>query len=175
MANIVDPLRFPIGIYEAPEIISESDIKGWIDEIEVLPVQMKEVVKGLSEVQLNRTYRPEGWTIKQVIHHVADSHMNSYIRFKLAFTEDNPTIRPYFEDRWAECDEAKNADIEISLNLLEALHKRWVLFLRSMELKDWDRTFYHPENKRTSPLKEVVGLYAWHGKHHLNHILIALK
>lgn len=175
MTPNLDPLRFPIGTFQSPASISEEQIKLWITEIEALPDLLKQTVKILSEEDLNLTYRPGGWTIKQVIHHLADSHMNSYIRFKLAFTEENPTIRPYFEERWAECEEAKNADIHISLNLLDTLHKRWVLFLRTLKVKDWDKTFYHPENKRSTPLKEVAGLYAWHGKHHLNHILIALK
>lgn len=98
--------------------------------------------------------------------------MNSYIRFKLAYTEENPTIRPYYEERWAECEEAKNADIEVSLRLLEALHNRWVLFMKSMGSESWNKTFYHPGNKQTMVLREVAGLYAWHGKHHLNHILM---
>src|SRR5687768_16453744 len=102
------------------------------------------------------------------MHHLADSHMNSYIRFKLAYTEENPTIRPYYEERWAECEEAKNADIEVSLRLLEALHNRWVLFMKSLGSQSWNKTFYHPESKQTMVLREVAGLYAWHGKHHLN-------
>ncbi|MGV3508796.1 MAG: YfiT family bacillithiol transferase [Sphingobacteriaceae bacterium] len=175
MTPNLDSLRFPIGTFKPPVSISEKQIQLWIAEIEALPDQLKQTVKTLSEEDLNLTYRPNGWTIKQVIHHLADSHMNSYIRFKLAFTEENPTIRPYFEERWAECEEAKNGDIQISLNILEALHKRWALFLRSLKLNEWDKTFYHPENKQSIPLKEVAGLYAWHGKHHLNHILTALK
>ena len=167
----IEKLRFPIGEYTAPELISEIQVKQWINEISLLPSQLRAATLQLSEDQLNTPYRPGGWTARQVIHHLADSHMNSYIRFKLAVTEENPTIRPYFEERWAECQEAKHADIEVSLKLLEALHKRWVLFLESLSAHDWDKTFYHPENKRTIALKEVVGLYAWHGKHHLNHIL----
>lgn len=175
MTSTIEQLRFPIGKFTAPKTISEFHIKEWISEIEALPEKLRRVISGLSETDLSKTYKPNGWTVKQVIHHLADSHMNSYIRFKLAVTEDNPTIRPYLEELWAECDEAKNADVEISLNLLEALHKRWVLFLRSMEVSEWDRTFYHPENKKTTALKEVVGIYAWHGNHHLSHVLLAIK
>ncbi len=171
----INKLRYPIGRYAPPAFISENQLQSWVDEIEQLPSLLRKTTENLSETVLDTPYRPGGWTLKQVIHHLADSHMNSYIRFKLAVTEDKPTIRPYFEDRWAECSDAKDGDINLSLNLLEALHKRWVLFLRSMKLQDWDKTYYHPENKRNIPLKEVVGLYAWHGKHHLNHILITIK
>lgn len=171
----IEKLRFPIGKYIPPSQISEIQLKEWIKEISILPSELRNATLMLNEDQLNTPYRPGGWTLKQVIHHLADSHMNSYIRFKLAVTEENPTIRPYYEERWAECEEAKNADIEISLNLLEALHKRWVLFLESMDAESWNKTFYHPENKRAIGLKEVAGLYAWHGKHHLNHILMMLK
>lgn len=172
MTSQTDFLRFPIGTFTLPETITPAMIGEWINEIRALPNELRKAVKDLTEDALNTPYRPGGWTVKQVIHHLADSHMNSYIRFKLAVTEENPTIRPYFEDKWAECDEAKNADIEVSLNLLESLHTRWVLFLKSLSADDWDRTFYHPESGRTSALKEVVALYAWHGKHHLHHVLI---
>lgn len=175
MQEDIEKLRFPIGKFENPSIISEEQIEKWIDEISNLPAELRSATAGLSEAQLNTPYRPGGWTIKQVIHHLADSHINSYIRFKLAVTEENPTIRPYYEERWAECEEAKNADIEVSLKLLEALHQRWVIFLKTMNADDWDKTFFHPENKRTSALKQVAGLYAWHGKHHLQHILLPFK
>lgn len=171
----IEKLRYPIGTYKAPEIISDLQLSNWLNEIESLPAELQKATSNLTKSDLDKTYRPDGWTIKQVIHHVADSHINSYIRFKLAVTEENPTIRPYYEDRWAECEEARNADVSISLDILQALHKRWVMFLRSLNENDWQTTYYHPENKKTSTLKEVAGLYAWHGKHHLNHVLIALK
>ncbi|MBC7912486.1 MAG: putative metal-dependent hydrolase [Pyrinomonadaceae bacterium] len=171
----IEKLRYPIGIYKAPEMISDLQLSNWLNEIESLPAELQKATLNLTESDFDKTYRPGGWTIKQVIHHVADSHMNSYIRFKLAVTEENPTIRPYYEDRWAECEEARNADVSISLDILQALHKRWVMFLRLFNESDWQKTYYHPENKKTSTLKEVAGLYAWHGKHHLNHVLIALK
>lgn len=170
----IEKLKFPIGEYIIPESISDEQITNWINEISSLPTELRNATAGLTEKQLDTPYRPEGWTRRQVIHHLADSHMNSYIRFKLAVTEENPAIRPYFEERWAECEEAKHGDIELSLNLLEALHKRWVIFLRSLNVKDWNKTFFHPASKQTNTLKGVVGVYAWHGKHHLHHILIGL-
>ncbi len=171
----IEKLRFPIGRYVPPETISDIQLLNWIDEIEQLPLLLRNATNNLPETALDTPYRPEGWTLRQVIHHLADSHMNAYIRFKLAVTEDNPTIKPYFEDRWAETSDSKDGNIDLSLNLLEALHKRWVLFLRSMSQEDWNKTFYHPENKRSAALKEVAGLYAWHGNHHLNHILMTIK
>lgn len=171
----IEKLRFPIGQHVVPEQISDEQLKTWIEEISALPTELRAATSGLSDEQLNTRYRPGGWTLKQVIHHLADSHMNSYIRFKLAVTEENPSIRPYFEDRWAECEEARNADIAVSLDILEALHKRWVIFLSNLRPSDWNKTFFHPESKRTSILKEVAGMYAWHGKHHLNHILMTIK
>ena len=170
----IDKLRFPVGRYVSPETISDIQLQNWINEIEQLPSLLRRATVNLPETVLNTPYRPQGWTLRQVIHHLADSHMNAYIRFKLAVTEENPTVRPYFEDRWAECSDSKDSEIELSLNLLDALHKRWVLFLRSLSQEDWNKTFYHPANKVTMALKEVAGLYAWHGNHHLNHILITI-
>lgn len=124
----------------------------------------------LSNEQLDTSYRPAGWTLRQVVHHLPDSHMNAYVRIKLTVTEDNPTIRPYLEARWAECEEARTAPVQVSLDLLESLHERWALFLRSMQAADFDRTYYHPEHQKNVPLREVISMYAWHGRHHLTHI-----
>ena len=126
-------------------------------------------MQGLSQEKLNTPYRPGGWTVRQVVHHLPDSHLNSYVRFKLALTEDEPTIKPYYEDRWAELQEAKTAPIELSLALLDSLHKRWVLMLRSMKSEDWKRTFRHPDLGVVS-LEKNVALYSWHGRHHVAHI-----
>jgi uncharacterized damage-inducible protein DinB len=130
---------------------------------------MRTAVQGLSDEQLNTPYRPEGWTVRQVVHHVPESHLNSYIRFKLAITEDEPTIKPYFEDRWAKLDDANTAPVELSLNLLDALHERWVWFLRSLKEGDFQRTFRHPEMGTVS-LDKNIALYAWHGRHHVAHV-----
>ncbi len=131
---------------------------------------MRNAVEPLNEDQLNTPYRPDGWTVKQVVHHVVDSHMNSYIRFKWALTEDNPTIKAYFEERWAELPDSAETPVAISLNMLEALHYRFVILLKSLTAEDWDRTFVHPEHNQSFTLKMTVALYAWHSKHHLAHI-----
>ena len=134
-----------------------------------MPARLRAAVAGLNEEQLATPYRPGGWTVRQVVHHVPDSHMNSYMRFKLAMTEEQPQIRTYHEERWAELEDARNGPLEISLNLLDWLHQRWVLFLRSLTEDDFKKTFQHPEWGLV-PLDKAVGLYAWHGKHHVAHI-----
>ncbi len=134
-----------------------------------MPANLRAAVAGLNEEQLATPYRPGGWTVRQVVHHVPDSHMNSYMRFKLAMTEEQPQIRIYHEERWAELEDGRNGPLEISLNLLDWLHQRWVLFLRSLTEDDFKKTFQHPEWGLV-PLDKAVGLYAWHGKHHVAHI-----
>jgi len=124
----------------------------------------------LSEVQLDTAYRPGGWTVRQVVHHCADSHMNSFIRFKLALTEENPTIKPYHEDKWAEMADAKNLPIEPSLKILEGLHDRWAILIKSLSDQDLQKTFYHPANQKTITLATTIALYAWHSRHHLEHV-----
>jgi uncharacterized damage-inducible protein DinB len=163
-------LRYPIGEFEFVGEISEEQRNKWIDDIEEMPEQLKSAVKDLSEEQLNTPYREGGWTIRQVVHHIADSHMNSLIRFKLALTEEEPSIKPYYEDRWAELGDTIEAPIDLSLSLLEALHKRWVLLLRTMKPADFDSTFYHPQSREATRLDKNLGIYAWHGKHHIAHI-----
>jgi uncharacterized damage-inducible protein DinB len=163
-------LQYPIGKFVKPDHVPEVLIHEWIEEIEKLPLQLKEAVEGLSEEQLDTPYREGGWTITQVVHHLADSHMNCYMRFHLALTENNPIIKPYNEKGWAELADGKNAPIEISLNLLASLHQRWAYLLKSMTNEELSRTFTHPQTGRVYILDEVLGLYAWHGKHHLAHI-----
>ena len=163
-----DP-RFPIGKfhYEGPP--SEEQREKFIADIAQTPISLRAAVDGLSEPQLDTPYREGGWTVRQVVHHVPDSHMNAYIRFKLALTEDEPTIKPYAEDRWAELADIKLAPVETSLALLESLHTRWVILLRSLKPEEWKRTFNHPEAGIMS-LEKSLGLYAWHGKHHVAHV-----
>ncbi len=170
-----DQLRYPIGKYTAPENITKDQISIWIDEINAFPARLRATVSGLNDLQLDTPYRDGGWTLRQVVHHIADSHMNAYIRYKLAMTEQNPVIRPYDEKKWAECEEAKTADPGISLTLIETVHKRWVLFLRSLKYEDFERTYIHPEHNKVFSLKNVTGMYVWHGEHHLHHILQTIQ
>ncbi len=163
-------LRYPIGKFQRTESIDHSHIDSWIKIIEEFPAKLKSEVEGLDENALNMIYRPGGWTIRQVIHHCADSHMNSFMRFKLALTEETPTIKPYFEDRWATLVDASDAPVSWSLLLLEGLHRRWVMLLKSLTDEDLDKTFIHPEHGRHISLKQNIDLYAWHCKHHLAHI-----
>jgi len=163
-------LKYPIGKFQKPERITLETVGRWIDEIEHLPHQLRKVVQDLKEEQLNTAYRPGGWTIRQVVHHLPDSHINSYIRFRWTLTEEKPTIKPYFEEKWAELDDAKYGNIEISLILLEAVHIRWSLLLRSLKVEELHRSFIHPDSGSEVRLDENIGIYAWHGKHHLAHI-----
>lgn len=166
----MEDLRFPIGRCRVPESITDDDVGTWIDEIETLPARLRSAVSSLTPAQLDTRYRPEGWTVRQVIHHLVDSHANSVTRFKLALTEEHPSIRPYFEDRWAELPDSRRLDVEVSLRLLEALHERWVVLLRALDGEQRARTFHHPESGETVRLDENIGIYAWHGNHHLAHI-----
>ncbi|MEX0769649.1 MAG: bacillithiol transferase BstA [Balneolaceae bacterium] len=163
-------LRYPIGKFSFEGSLTPAEREEAIDQIENVPAGLREAVKGLSDKQLDTPYRPEGWTLRQVVHHLPDSHMNAYIRFRLGLTEEEPTIKPYYEDRWAELTDARSADIDISLNLLESLHQRWVLLLRSMSEEDCMRKVNHPE-QGIVPLDKFISLYAWHGRHHIAHII----
>jgi len=171
----IEKLKYPIGKFKSPSAFSAEETNGWIRTIEALPAKLRKVVSTLNDDQLDTPYRDGGWTVRQVIHHLADSHLNSYIRFKLAMTEDHPTIKPYHEDRWAELQEAKHAPSEISLSLLEALHTRWVIFLKTLSQDDLKRTFHHPESKRDYQLGVILALYAWHSEHHLAHIISLME
>ncbi|WP_427051047.1 YfiT family bacillithiol transferase [Paenibacillus sp. TC-CSREp1] len=162
--------RYPIGKFAHTGEVTQAQRKQWIQDIAELPQQAREAVKGLSEERLCMPYREGGWMLKQVIHHMADSHMNSVIRFKLALTEDTPAIRPYDETRWAELSDSRELDIEVSLQLLESLHQRWTALLNTLSDEDYAKQFYHPASKETMRLDYCVGLYAWHGKHHVAHI-----
>jgi hypothetical protein len=168
----LEKLRYPVGKFSAPLEYSPEDIQKWIREIEVLPSSCKTELSKFTEEMLNTPYRPEGWTIRQVIHHIADSHMNAYIRFKLALTEEVPTIKPYKEDLWARLPDTKFTAPEISINLLDALHQRWTILLRNMNENDYRKKYYHPESKKEFMLHTALALYAWHCMHHLEHIRI---
>ncbi len=165
----IDDLRFPIGEFRHAGPLGAEQRRRAIERIEVAPALMRAAVAGLSDAQLDTRYRPGGWTARQVVHHLPDSHLNSYTRFKLAVTEDTPTIRPYDEARWAELPEARTAPVELSLALLDALHARWVLFLRSLSAGDFARTFRHPDHGIVT-LDWALAFYAWHGDHHIAHV-----
>jgi uncharacterized damage-inducible protein DinB len=165
----VTDLKYPIGRFKLEGAPTEQEIGRAVDEIAQAPARLRAAVEGLSPEQLDTPYRPGGWTVRQVVHHVPDSHLNSYCRFKLALTEDEPTIKAYHEDRWAELDDSRTAPIEVSLAMLESLHKRWVLLMKSLAPADFARTFRHPEIGLVSLAKNVC-LYAWHGRHHTSHI-----
>jgi DinB superfamily len=165
----MNDLRFPIGKFHYDGPPSEEQKKAFLDDIAATPANLRTAVKGLSEAQLDTPYRPGGWTVRQVVHHLPDSHMNSYVRFKLALTEDEPTIKPYAEDRWAELADSKATPIEVSLTLLDSLHDRWVRLLRSLSPEDWKKTFRHPV-LGTMDLEKALAIYAWHGRHHVAHI-----
>jgi hypothetical protein len=173
MTTTSDPkaeaLRFPIGRFQLPTTISAADRARYIEEIAAAPAAMRAAVKGMSEAKLNTPYRPGGWTIRQVVHHVPDSHMNAYIRMKLALTEDEPRITTYMEDLWAELPDSRVVPVETSLQLLESVQERWVALMRSMTDAQWQRAYMHPEQGRF-PLDRQAALYAWHGKHHVAHI-----
>ena len=162
-------LRYPIGKFERPESLTDDQRRAYITHIEEAPAKMRAAVAGLNDQQLDTPYRPGGWTVRQLVHHVPDSHMNAFIRFKLALTEDIPTIKPYLEARWAELADAKSP-IAPSLDLLDALHKRWVVLLRSLAPADWQREYLHPEHNRKMSLDQTLALYSWHGRHHVAHI-----
>lgn len=163
-------LRFPIGKFQAPEAFSQEQIQSYIQTIEQAPALYEAAVNGLSEEQLNTAYRPEGWTVRQVIHHVPDSHMNAYIRFHWTLTEEHPTIKAYNEADWAALPYLKDVPVEHSLSLLRSIHARWSILLKNLSTKDLERTYVHPEYGKVFSLKTVLALYAWHCKHHLAHI-----
>ena len=170
----MDSLKYPIGKFEKPTNIGQELIAQWILDIETFPKLLRGLIEGLAVEELNWKYRPDGWSIKQVVHHCSDSHLNSIIRFKWTLTEDTPTIKAYFEDRWAELPDSQDDDLTLSLNLIDSLHSKWVRILRSLTDNQLERTFFHPESQRHIGLKENIGIYAWHCNHHLAHIEQAL-
>ena len=164
-----EDLRYPIGKF-ITQPFSEKQLQEWLLDIKFLPQHVENAILNLDESQLDIPYRPDGWSVKQLVHHVADSHMNAYIRFKLALTEINPTIKPYDEAAWANLIDTQQVPINVSLTLLHALHVRWVALIRGITTEDWNRTVFHPEQKKEITLWDLLGTYAWHGKHHTAHV-----
>jgi len=169
MPTLIDP-KYPIGKYEAQPFSIPTKVE-WLADIKFLPLALESSITNLDEAQLQTPYREGGWTVHQLVHHVADSHINAYCRFKLALTEDNPTIKPYDEKLWAEMNDVKKLPINISLTLLHALHARWHEALKYVRDEEWNnRTVYHPDAKKTMRLWYLLGMYSWHGRHHVAHV-----
>jgi hypothetical protein len=165
----LDALRYPIGEMPTPAVFTDEDVKNWIADIEKLPAQLRTAVQNRTLVQLDTPYRPDGWTVRQVVHHISDSHINAFVRLKLALTEDNPTIKPYEEQFWAELSDSK-LPIDVSLAIIENVHLKMVDILRGLSAADLARTFFHPGSKKTFKIGALAAMYAWHGQHHLAHI-----
>jgi len=166
--------QYPVGRFDRNAPIHDAQIPHLIEHVRLLPQQLADILTGAPIENLAHTYREGGWTGLQVIHHLADSHMNAYMRFKLALTEDHPTIRPYSQDAWAETAD-NQLDADFSLMIIRGVHKRWHAILNAMGPADFDRTFHHPEQKRDFTLRTTLGLYEWHGRHHMEHIRICLN
>ncbi|OLN21492.1 metal-dependent hydrolase [Domibacillus antri] len=162
-------LRYPIGRFIIPENITDSQRQQWIQEIREAPGQLRKSVKDLTKEQTDTPYREGGWTIRQVVHHISDSHLNGYVRFKLALTEEQPLIRGYIQEKWANLEDTKKTPLEVSISLLESLHERWIVLLNSLQRQDFMKEFNHPESGLAT-LETALGLYAWHGRHHIAQI-----
>lgn len=170
----MEHLQYPLGKFIAGQTHTEDDIKTFIQQIKLLPKALKEITQNLSDAELNKTYRDGSWTVKQVIHHLGESHINCYIRIKLALTENNPTIKPYNEDLWVKTKENDLLSHHVSLHLLESIHQKIVCLAETLSWTNLQRTYIHPQYQRTSPISDVLALYSWHGNHHLAHIKLAL-
>ncbi|TMU57239.1 YfiT family bacillithiol transferase [Flagellimonas algicola] len=171
----LEQLRYPIGTYHIPETISQEQREEWLSILEHLPKRLEDMVTPLSEEQLETPYRPEGWTVRQLVHHISDSHHHSYIRFKWALTEDNPVIKPYFEKEWSKLFDAQTAPIQMSLDHLKAVHAKLVYLLKGLSKEQLQRKFTHPDGNEETTLDENIGRYAWHGSHHFAHIENLIK
>lgn len=165
-----DEARYPIGRAKLERNLPPEQRRTLIEKLATTPRFFREAVKDLSGAQLDTPYRLGGWTVRQLVHHLADSHMNAYVRFKLALSEEQPTIKPYDEERWAELADTPATPPRISLDLLALLHERWVILLRSLEESQWQRTYFHPDQERVLTLDEALCMYAWHGEHHTAHV-----
>ncbi len=166
----LEKLKYPIGRYVQPQTYDAEHREKWINAIRAFPSDLTSEMSMLPEELWNQTYRPGGWTLRQVVHHIADSHLNAYTRFKWALTEEEPVIKDYNEDLWVNTPEVSHTPPSVSLQLIESIHKRWIYVCESLEETHWGRKFYHPVDHRELILGRYLSLYAWHGEHHLNHI-----
>lgn len=171
MENNIEHLKYPIGRWAKPEIISPEMRPGWVNEIAALPERLEAALTKLPVAKLDTPYRPGGWTVRQVVHHLADSHLNAHIRLRLALTEDNPTIKPYQEAKWAMLPD-NQLPVDGSLDIIRAVHHRWVFLLKTLSEADFQRTYFHPAQGKTFTMEAMTGLYAWHSNHHLAHVLL---
>jgi len=171
----LEKLKYPIGLFEAPTDYTKESLQESITILDVLPLQLRELTGNLKDEVLDTRYRPEGWTIRQVVHHIADSHHNAYTRFKWALTEDTPTIKPYDEKAWAELDDAKHTPVAWSLTHIEVVHQKLVQLLNGLTEDQWERKLVHPTTEHVFTLKELASMYAWHSMHHYMHIKNALR
>jgi uncharacterized damage-inducible protein DinB len=165
----MEDLRYPVGRFQRPQSLDPQQRRAAIETIAEAPTKLRAAVAGLSDAQLDTPYRPDGWTVRQVVHHVPDSHLNAYTRFKLALTEDTPTIKTYNEAAWATLEDSKSTPVATSLALLDAVHDRWIRILRAMTPSDFSRTLKHPENGIMT-LDQMLALYEWHSRHHVAHV-----
>ncbi len=171
----LDQLRYPVGKLQLQEQYSPRQLDELIHKIEIFPADLLQVTSQLKKEDLNYRYRPGGWNIREIIHHISDSHTNAYIRIKLALTEENPTVKPYDENKWVLTADALSDDMEGSLSIIKNLHKKMIMILKSVSHKDLERTYYHPDMKRNVALSQLLGIYGWHGHHHLAQINVALE
>jgi hypothetical protein len=168
----MEHLKYPIGKFEYGKSYTAEDNAKHIALIEAFPKELRLLVSGFTPLQFNNSYRPDGWNARQIIHHIADSHLNAYIRLKLSLTEDKPVIKPYNQDLWASLPDGRNAPVDISLNIIDAVHQRWSYLLKTLNEQDLQRTYIHPEYEREFRLDELLALYAWHGRQHYEHLKI---
>lgn len=173
----LEKLKYPIGKFVLPDDYSNDQIEDWIDQINLLPSELSMLLSEIPDDEdpsWQKVYRPGSWTLLQLIHHLADSHMNSFIRFKQALTQDNPTIMAYDENAWVNTPDIEETPADLSLMILAGVHFRWTVLLENMEPSDWTRTFFHPEHQTKFELRQALAMYAWHGQHHLAHVKLAL-
>ncbi|MBI5916386.1 MAG: putative metal-dependent hydrolase [Bacteroidetes bacterium] len=174
MENNIEHLKYPTGRWAKPEIITPDMRQGWINDISMLPERLEAALAGMPEAKFDTPYRPGGWTVRQVVHHLADSHLNAHCRIRLALTEDNPTIKPYLEAQWALLPD-NQLPVDGSLDIIRAVHHRWVYLLKTLTESDFQRTYFHPEQGKTFTLEAMTSLYAWHSNHHLAHVKLVMS